>query len=162
MTFADSNGVPSRRDGLAQGRNGRVHVAGQLDQIALRNSQVFGESALARRHADDLPIGAQVCPARAAGFACPAGDERVQGYTLARETAVLNGSASFVAEDQGWGAALVVAEIGMHVGSADADRFDLNNRFAIGGRRPRLIAKVDLFRSGVNKRFHAAVRYFAE
>ena len=30
MTFADSNGVPSRRDGLAQGRNGRVHIAGEL------------------------------------------------------------------------------------------------------------------------------------
>ncbi len=54
---------------------------------------------------------------------------------ITRNIAVLDGSASFVAEDQGWGAALVVAAIGMHVGSADAGRFDLDHRFAIGGRQ---------------------------
>ena len=104
----------------------------------------------------------RVGPARAACFACSAGNERVQGHTLACKFAVLNNSASLVAEDQGWGAALVMTAIGMHVGSAYTDRFDLDDRFAISGRRVRLIAKIDLFGSDVNKRFHIATPYFAK
>jgi hypothetical protein len=54
------------------------------------------------------------------------------GLTVTRRPcagAINDDTCSLVAENQGGGATLVMTEIGMHVGAADADRFDAHEAF---------------------------------
>jgi hypothetical protein len=59
-----------------------------------------------------------------------AGRQRIDGHPLALQRTLDDDAGGLVTKDQGRRAALVMAEIGMHVGAADADRLDPHQAFA--------------------------------
>ena len=62
-----------------------------------------------------------------------------------------------MAEDQGRGAAFIMAQIGVHVRAANAHAVNLDKLFAGTGHGGFRVAKLKVFRAGIHKRFHFAV-----
>ena len=60
-------------------------------------------------------------------------------------------------EDQGGGAAVVVAEIGMHVGAADADGIDPDDRLSRARCGFGFVAQLHGPRAGIDQGLHFAV-----
>jgi hypothetical protein len=92
-----------------------------------------------------------------AGPALAAGGKRIDRNAAACAGAINDDTCSLVAENQGGGATLVMTEIGMHVGAADADRFDAHEAFSGGQLGTRFVAPDKALGSRIDKRFHFAV-----
>jgi len=145
--------VQAGRAGFGQRRVRARHAVRHRDQVARRDGDLFGESA-GTIHADQVALGAQVLPAAEAGIAHATGDQRIEHHALAAMFAFEHGADGLVTEYQRRYAALVVAEVSMHIGTANAHRLDRHQRIAGLRRRLGLIAVSHFLVGGINQCFH--------
>jgi hypothetical protein len=146
--------MPGNRDRL--GERGLLcrQAVRDRDQVATGRADELREGAGARRHRQDLPARAEMRPAALAGRAASAGDERVDRDPLAVARPADDPSGGLVTEHQRRRPARIVAVIGVHVGSADPDRLDADQRLARAGLRNVDILHFERERAGVDERLH--------
>jgi len=149
--------MPAAGDRLGQARRRPGHVIGDGHQVAFRYCHERGEGALAGRHGDDLARRAKVGAPGQAGGAPAAGDQRIDRHPAARLRSPNHNARSLVSQDQRGGPAVVMAEIGVHVRPADADRLDLHQHLAGAQDGGRHVADFERFGTGVDQRLHLAV-----
>ncbi len=134
----------------------RFHALWQLNQVALRYCDLFGEGA-GPVHTDQVTLCTEVGPATQAMVATAACNEGVEHYLATRALSFCHGTGSFVTEDQRWYPAGIMTEVGMHVRSTYAHGLDPDQDLSAPYHGVRFIPVLDLFCVGVDQRLH----YFA-
>ncbi len=149
-------GVPCGGAGFRQCRLGGLQVAGHRDEVAVRNRDSLREGARPA-HADQFARRTEVRPPALAIVAAAAGDEGIEHDPCSGFRPIDHSAAGLVPQDERWHPARVVAVPGMHVGAADADRIDRDQRLPGTGIGRRLVAVFGLLCGGIDQRLHASL-----
>ncbi len=138
------------REGRLFHRNVRRHLA----EVAPRDRDAFGEGALARRHRDDLPVGADIVASGPAGLAGAARDQRIYRHAPPVIRPAFDDAGGLAPENQRRGPAVVMAEIGVHVAAADPDAGDADGCVLGSGNGVRHVSELERLGAGVDERLH--------
>ncbi len=149
--------MPTTGERLCECRLFHAHMRGDRDEVFGGNRQELGESAFARRHRQDLPVGAQIVAPRPACIALTAGHKRIDRDARTASGTLDNCPDGFMSKNQ-WGRTpFIVAKIGVHVRATDAAHRHFDESFIAAGSRTIDIAQLERLWPGIDQRLHLAV-----